>query len=165
MAGRVDALIHNASSLGPVPLRPLSDTSDGDFERAFATNVTGVFRLTRAVIGSMVNRGRGLLVTVSSDAAVEAYPTWGAYGASKAALDHLARVWAAELSGTGVRVFAVDPGEMDTEMHTDADPEADPASLQRPEVVAAQIAHLIEDEASAPHGSRVVVPTVEGRAG
>lgn len=155
MVGAIDAVIHNASTLGPVPLRPLSDTSDADFERALAVNLGGAFRLTRAVVGSMINRGRGLLVHVSSDAAVEAYPTWGAYGVSKAALDHLARVWAAELHGSGVRVLAVDPGEMDTEMHAAADPDADPSSLERPEVVAARIVRLIEDEALGRHGARV----------
>ena len=61
---------------------------------------------------------------ISSDAAVSAYPRWGAYGVSKAALDHLARTWAAELEGTGVRVLTVDPGEMRTQMHADAIPDA-----------------------------------------
>jgi NAD(P)-dependent dehydrogenase (short-subunit alcohol dehydrogenase family) len=85
------------------------------------------------------------VVFVSSDAAVEGYPTWGAYGASKAGLDQLARVWAAELAGTGVRVVSIDPGDMDTPMHAAAIPDADPASLRRPEDVAARIAELLQE--------------------
>ena len=97
-----------------MPLRLLLDTECEDLERALAVNLVGPFRLTKALAGPMVLRGRGLVVHVSSDAAVEAYPRWGAYGVSKAALDHLGRIWAAELAGTGVRVLTVDPGEMDT---------------------------------------------------
>ena len=135
--------VHNASTLGPVPLRPLAETSDADFDAAFAVNLAGPFRLTRAVVGSMIARQTGVVLHVSSDAAVDAYPTWGAYGASKAALDHLSRVWAAELHGTGVRVLAVDPGEMDTRMHADAIPDADPASLRDPDAVAAGVVALL----------------------
>lgn len=160
MIGPLDVLIHNASALGPVPLRPLTDTSDADFERALAVNVSGAFRLSRAVVGAMINRGRGLLVHVSSDAAVEAYPSWGAYGVSKAALDHLARVWAAELWGTGVRSVSVDPGEMDTRMHAEAIPDADPATLASPEIVAQKIVRLIEDDRRAPSGARVAAAEV-----
>lgn len=155
MVGSIDVLVHNASSLGPVPLRPLAETSDEDFERALGVNLTAAFRLTRAVVGSMISRGAGVVVHVSSDAAVEAYPTWGAYGASKAALDHLARTWATELEGTGVRVIAIDPGEMDTRMHADAIPDADPATLERPEVVAERIARVVADADLAPSGTRL----------
>src|SRR5690606_15974176 len=139
MVGPIDVLVHNASALGPVPLRPLAETSEEDFDRALTANLAGPFRLSRALVGAMVTRGRGALVHVSSDAAVSAYPSWGAYGASKAGLDHLARVWAAELEGTGVRSIAIDPGEMDTVMHAEAIPDADRASLARPDDVAAEI--------------------------
>lgn len=157
MVGPIDVLVHNASTLGPVPLRPLAETADADFDAALAVNLAGPFRLTRAIVGSMVARERGVVLHVSSDAAVEAYPTWGAYGASKAALDHLSRVWAAELAGTGVRVLSVDPGEMNTRMHADAIPDADPATLRDPDDVAAAILRLLaEDTAS---GRRVQVPS------
>ncbi len=161
MAGPIDVVIHDASALGPVPLAPLADTSDAEFEEALRVNLVASFRLTRALVGAMVQRGEGTIVHISSDAAVEAYPTWGAYGASKAALDHLSRTWAAELEGTGVRSFAVDPGEMDTKMHADAIPDADPATLARPEDVAARIVRLIEDPALAPSGSRVLASQVQ----
>lgn len=153
MVGPLDVVVHNASTLGPSPLRLLADTSDEAFERALAVNVTAAFRLTRAIVGSMVQRGRGTIVHVSSDAAVEAYPRWGAYGASKAALDHLARTWAVELDGAGVDVVAIDPGEMDTVMHAEAVPDADPASLARPQDVAERIAAWIER--GVPSGTRV----------
>lgn len=158
MAGAIDIVIHNASTLGPTPLQALADTRDEDFEAALAVNVLGPFRLTRALAGAMVQRGRGVIVHVSSDAAAEAYPSWGAYGASKAALDHLSRTWAEELRDTGVRVISVDPGEMDTAMHAAAMPDADRASLARPEEVAEGIVRMLEDE-SAPSGSRVKVPS------
>src|SRR5690606_9027527 len=96
-----------------------------------------------------------------SDAAVEAYPRWGAYSVSKAAQDHLSRILAAELADTGVRVLAIDPGEMDTRMHADAMPEADPATLQRPADVARRIVAMIEDDARARSGARLVAPSWE----
>ncbi len=139
LAGPIDVLVHNAGTLGPSPLRLLFDTDCEDVERALAVNVVGPFRLTKAIAGNMVLRGRGLIVHVTSDAAVEAYPQWGAYGLSKAALDHLARTWEVELAGTGVRSIAVDPGEMDTQMHRDAIPDADPATLGAPADVARKI--------------------------
>lgn len=155
LLGPVDLLVHNASTLGPAPLRLLLDTECEDFERALQVNVLGPFRLGKVIAGSMALRGRGTIVHVSSDAAVEAYPKWGAYGASKAALDHLSRTWAAELEGSGVRVLAVDPGEMDTQMHAEAIPDADPATLERPASVARSIAALLRDEARAKSGARV----------
>ena len=91
----------------------------------------------------MLARGSGAVLNVSSDAAVAAYPGWGAYGASKAALDHLAAIWDAEVSSQGVRVLAVDPGEMDTQMHAAAMPDADPGELARPEWVADWIAESL----------------------
>jgi NAD(P)-dependent dehydrogenase (short-subunit alcohol dehydrogenase family) len=159
--GTVDLLVNNASTLGPVPLRLLLDTDCEDLERALAVNLVGPFRLTKALLGPMVLRGRGLVVDITSDASVEPYPTWGAYGASKAALDHLGRVWAAELEGTGVRLLTVDPGEMNTRMHADAIPDADPATLADPARVAARIRLLIEQETLAPSGARVPATLAE----
>jgi NAD(P)-dependent dehydrogenase (short-subunit alcohol dehydrogenase family) len=144
VAGPVDVLIHNASTLGPVPMPLLLDTACEDFESVLRTNLVGPFRLSKAIVGPMVLRGAGVVVHVSSDAAVVPYPRWGAYGVSKAAQDHLNRIWAAELEGSGVRFLAVDPGEMDTQMHADAMPDADRASLGRPDDVARKIVSLIE---------------------
>ncbi len=143
LVGPVDILINNASTLGPVPLRLIPDTDCEDFERALQVNTIGPFRLIKAVVGSMVLRQTGVIVNISSDAAVEAYPSWGVYGASKAALDHLTRIAALELADTSVRLFSVDPGEMNTRMHAEAMPDADPVSLQSPDVIAEKIVMMI----------------------
>jgi NAD(P)-dependent dehydrogenase (short-subunit alcohol dehydrogenase family) len=157
LVGPIDILVHDASTLGPTPLRPLLETECEDIERALAVNVMGPFRLTKAIAGGMLVRGEGTIVVIGSDAAVEAYPRWGAYGASKAAVEHLARTFAAELAEAGVRVFAVDPGEMDTRMHEDALGPAQPGTLARPEDVAEEIVAMIAEPARAANGARLVV--------
>jgi len=157
LAGPIDVLINNASTLGPVPLRLIPDTDCEDFERALQVNTVGPFRLIKAVVGSMVLRQTGMIVNISSDAAVEAYPSWGVYSASKAALDHLTRIAALELAGTGVRFFSLDPGEMDTEMHADAMPDADRGSLPSPGWAAEKIALMIQYSESIESGARIVV--------
>jgi NAD(P)-dependent dehydrogenase (short-subunit alcohol dehydrogenase family) len=146
LAGPIDLLVHNASSLGALPMPLLLDTECEDLERVLAVNLVGPFRLSKAIVGSMVLRGRGLVVHVTSDAAVEAYPRWGAYGVSKAAFEQLARSFAVELTGTGVRFVRVDPGEMDTQMHADALPDADRTQLRSPARVAAELAALLAGE-------------------
>ncbi|HUQ07951.1 MAG TPA: SDR family oxidoreductase [Kofleriaceae bacterium] len=155
LVGPIDVLVHNASTLGPVPLRLLLDTECEDLAAVLETNLVGPFRLTKLVAGPMALRGDGVVVHLSSDAATSAYPRWGAYGAAKAAQDHLSRILAAELEGTGVRVIAVDPGEMDTVMHAAAIPDADPSTLARPADVAAAIVGMIRDAVRAPAGARL----------
>ena len=157
LVGPIDVLVHGASTLGPTPLRLLLDTDCEDLEAVLQTNLVGPFRLTKIVVGAMALRGSGVVVHVSSDAAVAAYPRWGAYSVSKAALDHLNRLWAAELLPTGVRFLSVDPGEMDTEMHAAAMPEADRGALARPEQVARRIARLVADAGRIESGTRLVV--------
>jgi NAD(P)-dependent dehydrogenase (short-subunit alcohol dehydrogenase family) len=144
LVGPIDVLIHNASTLGKVPLELLLDTECEDFAHVLETNLIGPFRLSKVIAGSMALRGSGTIVHLSSDAAVNAYERWGAYGVSKAAFDHLARSFAVELAPHGVRVFSVDPGEMNTKMHADALPDADPRSLADPSDVALRIATLLE---------------------
>ena len=145
--GGLDVLVNNASDLGPTPLALLGDTDCEELERALATNLLGPFRLTKAVLGALAasaREGRGAVVlNVSSDAAVTPYPRWGAYGASKAALHHLSRIWDAELAAEGVRFLSIDPGDMDTPLHAAAVPDADPATLKRPEAAARELAEVI----------------------
>lgn len=161
LVGPVDVLVHNASTLGPLPLPVLLETDCEDLDAVLAVNLVGPFRLTKIVAGAMALRGRGLIVHVSSDAAVAAYPRWGAYGVSKAAQDHLSRVLAAELQGTGVRVVSVDPGEMDTRMHADAMPDADRTTLAAPDDVARRLSALLAGpEGLAPSGARVELGSV-----
>lgn len=152
--GGLDVLVNNASSLGPLPLALLADTECEDFEGALQTNVLGPFRLTKALLGLLSasareGSGRGsrpLVVNITSDAAVSPYVGWGAYGASKAALAHMSRIWDEELRPHGVAIIAVDPGDMDTPMHAAALPGADPATLRRPRDAAREIVERIDRE-------------------
>jgi NAD(P)-dependent dehydrogenase (short-subunit alcohol dehydrogenase family) len=156
--GGLDVLVNNASSLGPVPLVPLADTDCEDFEAALATNVVGPFRLTKALLGALAASAREarapLIVGISSDAAETPYPNWGAYGASKAALRHLTRIWREELVGLGIDAVAVDPGDMDTPLHALAVPDADRDALKRPADAAIEIADLIEARVRSVAGGR-----------
>lgn len=161
LVGPIDLLIHNASTLGKTPLPLLLDTACEDLEQVLAVNLVGPFRLSKIVAGSMVLRRRGTIVHLSSDAAVNAYPGWGAYGLSKAAQDHLSRTWAAELEGTGVRVLSVDPGEMNTRMHADALPDADPSTLADPALVARRVVALLLRPEAFPSGDRVEAARLE----
>ena len=156
LVGPIDILVHNASTLGPTPLPLLLDTDCEDLERVLQVNLVGPFRLSKVIAGSMALRGSGVIVHVSSDAAVAAYANWGAYSISKAASDHLARLWAAELEGSGVRVFSVDPGEMDTEMHRAAIPDADPRTLADPDRVAERLEQMIASANRIPGGARLI---------
>lgn len=145
--GGLDVLVNNASDLGPTPLALLADTDCEDFERVLATNVLGPFRLTKALLGSLAasarDGGGAVVLNVSSDAAINPYPTWGAYGTSKAALHHLSRIWSEELSAEGITVMSLDPGDMDTPMHALAVPDADRSALRRPEAAARELAAAI----------------------
>jgi NAD(P)-dependent dehydrogenase (short-subunit alcohol dehydrogenase family) len=127
----------------------LGDTECEDFERALVTNVLGPFRLTKALLGSLAasaRAGRGSVVlNISSDAAVNAYARWGAYGSSKAALAHLTRTWNEEMAAQGVKFLALDPGDMDTPMHAAAVPDADRETLKQPGAAAREIADAIAD--------------------
>ena len=145
--GGLDVLVNNASDLGPVPLQMLSDTDCEDLERAFYTNVIGPFRLTKALMGALAasaREGRGAVVlNISSDAAINAYPGWGAYGSSKAALHHLTRIWGEEHASENVHFLSLDPGDMDTPMHAAAIPDADPSTLKKPEDSARELVDAI----------------------
>jgi NAD(P)-dependent dehydrogenase (short-subunit alcohol dehydrogenase family) len=147
--GGLELLVNNASSLGPVPLRPLADTECEELEQAIATNLVGPFRLTKALLGPLAAAARegrpAVVLNISSDAAVTPYPGWGAYGASKAALHHLSRIWDEELAPHGIRVLSHDPGDMDTPLHALAVPEADPAALRPPAESAREILERLED--------------------
>lgn len=165
--GGLDLLINNASSLGPVPLALLADTECEDLETALATNLVGPFRLTKALLGALAASARegrpALVISVTSDAAVTPYPGWGAYGASKAALLHLSRIWDEELEAHAIRVLAIDPGDMDTPLHALAVPDADPATLKRPADAAREIveriAVFVEERRTHDESRRQAAPT------
>lgn len=151
---RLDALVNNASALGPSPLRRVADTDPTAFEAVLRTNVVAPAALTAAALPSVRAAG-GIVVNISSDAAVEAYETWGAYGSSKAALDHLSRILAAE--EPDVRVHAVDPGDMRTEMQQAAFPDEDISDRPPPE---ASVPGLVDLIRGAPAAVRVRVSDV-----
>src|SRR6185436_14948190 len=129
------------------PLRHLGDTDCEALEVALATNLLGPFRLTKSLLGALTasarERGGAVVLNVSSDAAINAYPGWGAYGASKAALHHMTRIWSEELSSEGVRFLSIDPGDMDTPMHALAVPDADRSMLKRPATAARELLEAI----------------------
>jgi NAD(P)-dependent dehydrogenase (short-subunit alcohol dehydrogenase family) len=131
--GRLDLLVNNASELGTTPLPPLAEYPLADLERVFRVNVVAPVALVQALLPALA-RAHGLVVNISSDAAVGGYPGWGGYGLSKAALDLATRTLAEELRSTGVAVVAVDPGDMRTRMHQDAYPGADISDRPAPEV-------------------------------
>ena len=141
--GGLDVLINNASSLGAAPLKLLADTECEELQEALAVNLLGPFRLTKALFGALAasaREGRGaVVINISSDAAINAYSSWGAYGATKAALRHMTAIWAEEARDGGVRFLSLDPGDMDTPLHALAVPDADPAALKRPEDAAHEI--------------------------
>jgi NAD(P)-dependent dehydrogenase (short-subunit alcohol dehydrogenase family) len=141
--GGLDALINNASALGPTPLALLADTECEELEQALAVNLVGPFRLTKALFGALAASARGgrgaVVINISSDAAVNAYSGWGAYGASKAALRQLTEIWAEEAKSEGISFLSLDPGDMDTPLHALAVPDANSTTLKRPESAAEEI--------------------------
>jgi len=138
--GRLDLLVHNASSLGPSPLRPLGWLDGDELATIWATNVAAPHALTRALLG-LLAPSDGILLSISSDAAVEHYEGWGGYGASKAALDHLTLTFGVE---TGLTAWAVDPGDMRTAMHQAAYPDEDISDRPLPATVVPHLLALLD---------------------
>jgi NAD(P)-dependent dehydrogenase (short-subunit alcohol dehydrogenase family) len=131
--GRLDLLVNNASTLGEVPLPRIDALAPRTFTHLFAVNVYAPIHLIQHGLRLLLrNPGETTIVNITSDAGVEAYPTWGGYGATKAALEHFSRVLVVELEGSRVRVLVADPGDMNTQMHRDAIPDADPNDLRDP---------------------------------
>lgn len=140
VAGRLDLLVHNASTLGPLPMRPLAEASIADLQQVWRTNIGAPLVLTGALL-PWLREAAGVVLSLSSDAAVEHYETWGLYGASKAALDHVTLTYGVE---TGLTAYAVDPGDMRTEMHQDAFPGEDISDRPLPETVVPGLLRLLE---------------------
>ncbi len=140
--GELDLLLGNASTLGQSPLLPLAMADLNALTRTYAVNVLAPVALTQLVL-PLLRNARGVVVNVSSDAAVSAYPTWGGYGSSKAALDHVSAVLAAE--EPELRVYAFDPGDMRTRMHQDAFPGEDISDRPLPETVVPALLRLLDE--------------------
>jgi NAD(P)-dependent dehydrogenase (short-subunit alcohol dehydrogenase family) len=139
--GGIDLLVNNASDLGPSPLPRLADYPLPALRSVYETNVLAPLALVQLLLPGLRASG-GTVLDVSSDAAVEAYETWGGYGSSKAALDQLSAILAAE--EPAIRVFAVDPGDMRTEMHQQAFPGEDISDRPSPESVVPALRRLLQ---------------------
>jgi NAD(P)-dependent dehydrogenase (short-subunit alcohol dehydrogenase family) len=160
--GGAALLVNNASTLGASPQPTVADLSPEVLEAVFRTNLHAPVELVRALLPQLRASG-GRILNISSDAAVDGYPGWGGYGASKAALDQVSRVLAAE--EPTLRVYAVDPGDMRTRMHQDAFPGEDISDRPPPEDVVPHLLALVDSDL--PSGryraADVAVPTVVSR--
>ena len=157
--GGIDALINNASHLGPSPQPALADYPVDELRRVYEVNVVAPLALAAAALPAL-REAKGRIVNVTSDAGVEPYEGWGGYGSSKAALEHASRILAAEeeAAGSGVRVYVVDPGDMRTQMHQEAFPGEDISDRPPPEVsVPGFLTLLREDLPSGRYLAREVV--------
>jgi NAD(P)-dependent dehydrogenase (short-subunit alcohol dehydrogenase family) len=140
--GPIDLLVNNASELGPSPLPPLADYPLDELERVYRTNVLAPLGLAQLALPLMPEGGR--IVNVTSDAGAEAYEGWGGYGSSKAALEQLTAILAAE--NPRLRIYAVDPGDMRTEMHQRAFPGEDISDRPEPAGSVPGLLALIEGD-------------------
>jgi NAD(P)-dependent dehydrogenase (short-subunit alcohol dehydrogenase family) len=153
--GRLDVLVNNASTLGASPLHRLETLPLDAFRRTLEVNVVAPLALVQALLPSLRSSG-GRVVNITSDAGVEGYETWGGYGSSKAALEQLSNVLAAE--EIGVKVYWVDPGDMRTEMHQDAFPGEDISDRPLPEdSIPGLLALLDGDRPSGRYAARTLV--------
>jgi NAD(P)-dependent dehydrogenase (short-subunit alcohol dehydrogenase family) len=151
--GRIDVLINNASILGPSPMPFLLDYPEEDFAEVLRVNTIGMFLVTRRVIASMMQRSKGSVINLTSEAGNVGYAGWGAYGISKFAVEGLTQTWADELSESGIRVNMVDPGEMNTDMHALAIPDCD-YEISEPEAVVDVFLYLASDSSDGINGQR-----------
>jgi NAD(P)-dependent dehydrogenase (short-subunit alcohol dehydrogenase family) len=138
----IDLVVNNASLLGPSPLPAVADLAPAALDEILRANVVGPLGVIQLALPHM--RAGSRVVNVTSDAAVEPYEGWGGYGSSKAALEQLTRILAAERPDLGV--YAVDPGDMRTHMHQDAFPGEDISDRPLPEASVPGLLALIEGE-------------------
>lgn len=151
--GRLDVLVNNASELGESPLPPLVRATRNGLVRVFDVNAFAPLALIQDTLPLLI-RSRGLVVNITSDAAVGGYSGWGVYGASKAALDLISKTLAQELKDDGVGVVSVDPGDMRTTMHQDAFPGEDISDRPLPDVTLPFWAWLLSQTPMAVSGGR-----------
>jgi NAD(P)-dependent dehydrogenase (short-subunit alcohol dehydrogenase family) len=151
--GGLDVLVNDASELGPSPLRELADYPLDALEHVFRVNVVAPIGLVQETL-PLLSQRRGLVVNITSDAAVAAYPSWGGYGSSKAALELASRTLAAELGGRGVSVVVVDPGDLRTDMHQAAFPGEDISDRPLPDVTIPFWAWLFSSDPRTVNGRR-----------
>lgn len=151
--GKLNVLINNAATLGPVPMPLLVDYPEDDFVKVLRLNVLAPFSLIKKTLPALMSTG-GTIINVTSDAGITGYKGFGAYGISKFAIEGLSQTWSAELEGTGVRVNWVDPGDMNTRMHRLAEPDEDPSQWANPDEVTGTFVYLASDAANHISGRR-----------
>jgi NAD(P)-dependent dehydrogenase (short-subunit alcohol dehydrogenase family) len=151
--GRLDVLVNNASILGPTPMPFLLDYPLEDFRDVLNINLIAPFMLIKKTLPAMIESG-GSIINVTSDAGQNGYPGWGAYGISKFGIEGMSETWAAELAESEVRVNWVDPGDMNTRMHRDAEPDEDPTHWADPADVTGVFIYLASDESRGVSGKR-----------
>ena len=158
--GGLDIVVNNASALGPI--RPLMEFDVSRFSSIFEVNVTAPLALMRAA-APLLGERRGLIVNITSDAALGAYPGWGPYGSTKAALELVSRTFGTELADQGVSTVIVDPGDMRTEMHQDAFPGEDISDRPLPDVTAPFWNWLFAQQPANVQGQRFGAQTKDAR--
>jgi NAD(P)-dependent dehydrogenase (short-subunit alcohol dehydrogenase family) len=141
--GRLDLLVNNASTLGPSPLPPLERYPLDELERVLAVNTVAPLALAQAAL-PLLRASNGIVVSITSDAATEAYEGWGGYGASKAALEQLTHVLAAE--HPALHVYSFDPGDLRTQMHQDAFPGEDISDRPEPATAVPALRRLLREQ-------------------
>jgi NAD(P)-dependent dehydrogenase (short-subunit alcohol dehydrogenase family) len=141
-AGTLDLLVNNASTLGPSPQPRLGDYPPGEWGHVYDVNVAAPLALTQQVLTSL-RRSGGVVLNITSDAAVEPYEGWGGYGSSKAALDQWTAILAAE--EPDLSVYSLDPGDMRTAMHQAAFPGEDISDRPEPETVVPAVLRLLDE--------------------
>ena len=151
--GRLDVLVNNASALGPTPMPYLLDYPLEDFRTVLEVNLIAPYLLIKKALPAMIEHG-GSIINITSDAGRTGYPGWGAYGISKFGLEGMSETWAAELADSSVRINWVDPGDMNTQMHREAEPEEDPAEWADPADVTGVFIYLASDESAGVSGKR-----------
>lgn len=141
--GGLDLLVNNASILGPSPQPRLAEYPLDVLTQVYATNTIAPVALVQLLV-PLLERRFGTIVNLTSDAAVGAYPGWGGYGSSKAALDQITNILGAE--HPNLHVYAFDPGDMDTDMHQQAFPEEDISDRAAPGTVVPAMLRLVDEQ-------------------
>jgi len=158
--GGLDIVVNNASALGPI--RPLMGFDVSRFGSIFEVNVTAPLALIQLAAPLIAER-HGLIVNITSDAAVGGYPGWGPYGSTKAALELISRTFGAELADQGISFIVVDPGDMRTDMHQEAFPGEDISDRPLPEVTASFWNWLFGQKPADVHGQRFSAQAKDAR--
>jgi NAD(P)-dependent dehydrogenase (short-subunit alcohol dehydrogenase family) len=160
--GQVDVLINNAGILGPI--KPLVEVSDADWKAVLAANLDSVFYFTREVLrSSMLKRGKGCVINVSSGQGRKASANWGPYAASKFGLEGLTKAWTEETRDRGIRFYSLNPSATQTQMRAHAAPDENPASLKSPETVVEAFLTLASDGCAVPTGTAAWLDRATGK--